>query len=84
MRRPVTRAISATPNACSSLPAKKAVDGSGIWNNSRAEGLGIDDTMTSMRLDVTPRRISTEYGLSRAVKNRSIKRCPSAYRLATG
>ena len=31
---------------------------------------------TSIGLDVTPRRISTEYGLSRAVKTRSINRRP--------
>ena len=35
-------------------------------------------------LDVTPRRISTEYGLSRAVKTRSINRRPPANRLTNG
>jgi hypothetical protein len=39
-------------------------------------GFGIDDTMTSKGLDVTPRRISTEYGLSMAMKTRSINRRP--------
>ena len=37
-----------------------------------SDGSGIDDTTTSTGPDVTPRRISTEYGLSRAVKIRSI------------
>lgn len=35
-------------------------------------------TTTSIGLDVTPRRISTEYGLSRAVNTRSINRRPPA------
>src|SRR6478735_5035557 len=49
-----------------------------------SEGFGIDDTTTSIRLDVTPRRISTEYGLSRAVKIRSINRRPPVNRVTKG
>ena len=49
-----------------------------------SDGSGIDETTTSMAPDVTPRRISTEYGLSRAVKTRSINRRPPANRLTSG
>ena len=48
------------------------------------DGSGIDDTTTSRGLEVTPRRISTEYGLSRAVKTRSTNRRVSANRLTSG
>ena len=50
----------------------RPAEASPLDHGRESEGSGIDDTTTSIGLDVTPRRISTEYGLSRAVNTRSI------------
>jgi hypothetical protein len=55
----------------------RPAEASPLDHGRESEGSGSDDTTTSMGLDVTPRRTSTEYGLSRAVKTRSINRPPA-------
>ena len=62
----------------------RPAEASPLDHGRESEGSGIDDTTTSMGLDVTPRRISTEYGLSRAMKTRSINRRPPQNWLTIG
>jgi hypothetical protein len=61
----------------------RPAEASPLDHGRESEGYGIDDP-TSIGLDVTRRRTSIEYGLSRAVNTRSINRRPRQNWLTIG
>src|SRR6478735_1896725 len=70
------RSIGVSSDVTTIAPDRPAV-ASPLDHDREPRRSAIDDTTTSAELDVTPRRISTENGLSMAVKTRSINRRPS-------